>query len=116
MEPQDELARRIQAYVSTQVPPDQVAVVTRAACMAVATVMREPQFLSQLQVIRELHDRIAWLHNENILLKQMAAGAPRKAAPKKAAAPRKAAAKRPSVKVSGGTKAQRAAFRQGYSS
>lgn len=112
MLPEEELARRIQSYVATQVPPEQVALVSRAVGMCLTTLMADPRFLNELQVFKDLQARIAWLHNENIMLKQMATGSPRRPAKKKAA-PRRP----PPTKMAGNASAAaKQAFQQGYSS
>jgi hypothetical protein len=110
VEPQDVLAQRIVAYVRTNVQGDHVEVVARTVCMVVATLMADPSFLNELQVIKDLRERVAWLHNENLILKDALTQTGVRRPAKKKAAPRKAAAPR----VRGGTAQQRAAFRQGY--
>lgn len=116
MEPQEELAQRIRRYVITQVAPGQVDVVTRSVVVVVATLMQDQRFFNELEQVKELLNRLTWLHNENLILKQTLASVtttgPRKKATAKKAAPRKRAAPR----VRGGTAAQRDAFRQGFSS
>jgi hypothetical protein len=111
VEPQDELAQRIVAYVRQNVGGDQVDAVARTVCMVVATLMADPAFLNELQVIKDLRERVAWLHNENLILKDALTQTGVRRPPRKKAAPKRAA-----PKVRGGTAAQRAAFREGFSS
>jgi hypothetical protein len=115
VEPQVELAQRIQQYVATQVPADQVEVVTRTVVIVVATLMQDARFFTELEAVKDLLARVNWLHNENLMLKQVlqqAGMTPRKAPARKKAPPRKRAA----PKVRGGTPAQRKAFKEGFNS
>ena len=117
MEPQDELAGRVLAYVRTQVALEEVEVVTRTVLMTVSTLMQDRRFFEALPPVQQLIAQVQWLHNENLVLKETLSqlglngtavrkGPVRKTPAKKRAAPR----------VKGGTAAQRKAFRNGYSS
>lgn len=88
MEPQDELLRLIRRLVAERVPVHQQQAVVQVVTMAVAQLMSDPRFLTELSVVKELRGRIAHLTNENLLLKQMMSQRP---APRKAPAPRKRA-------------------------
>lgn len=111
VQPQDELVLQIRQYVAAQVPPDQVEVITRTVCVALAALMSDPTFTSELVVVKRLQDENHYLRTQYTILKQMLAQvgvqAPRKRAPKKAA-PKKRAP------VKGGTARQRQAFQAGF--
>ena len=111
MEPQDVLVQRIADYVATQVPPGQRDIVTRTVCMAIATLMNDPSFTSELLVVRQLREENAYIKNQYLILKQMMDRVGVKAPRKRAPAKKKAAA---TPRVKGGTAAQRQAFQAGY--
>lgn len=93
MEPQDILVQRIAAYVATQVPPEQRAIVTRTVCMAIATLMADPAFTEELVMVKALREENRWLRNNYLIMKQMMDRVGVKVAPvRKRAAPRKRAA------------------------
>jgi hypothetical protein len=102
--------------VATRVRPDQVEVVTVTVVQTVALLMNDPRFLNELEVIRLLNERVVYLTNQNLLLKETLTQLGGVRAPRKKAATRKAPAKRRAPQVKGGTPAQRNAFRQGYQS
>jgi len=126
VEPQDELARRIAAYVATQVPPEQRDVVTRAVCMTVATLMADPAFTEELVVVKTLRAENKWLKDNYLILKAMMAQVGVKPVRKRATSGSKRAAspKRPAGSSSGSRAKKQAArprpqapnssFRQGF--
>lgn len=104
MDPQDELLNLIHRLVAQRVRPEHQAEFTKIVALTVAQLMADPKFLNELMVVKQLQQRIAHLHNENLLLKQVLTDRGQRPPPrKKAAAPRKRAA----------PKAQANAFQQG---
>jgi hypothetical protein len=95
VEPQEELAQLIRGFVAQHVRPDQVEVISHTVGLIVTRLMSDPRFFNRLMPVQELNRRMAYLANENQLLRGVVAGrqpaAPRKRAPaKKRAAPKKA--------------------------
>jgi hypothetical protein len=98
--PQDALLLRLRENIAQQVPPEYVDLVLRTVIIGITTLMTDEVYLRELHLVRQLRERIVWLENNNLLLKQMLGGTPR---PPRKRAPRGTA-----------TKAQKQAFKQGY--
>ena len=125
MAPEDELVRRIAAYVSTQVPLNQRDVVTRAVCMTLATLMADPTFTEELVVVKTLREENQWLRTNYLILKQMMdrvgvrKAAPKRAAPKKSSPGPKKSSARPKNSAARSAPRSRksspnSSFRQGF--
>lgn len=126
MEPQDELARRIAAYVATQVQPQFREAMTRAVCMTVATLMADQTFTNELVIVKALREENQWLRTNYHILKQMMdkVGVKQRSAPKKrSTGPRKPPVKRagsstPRAKAASPQRPRKSApnssFRQGF--
>jgi hypothetical protein len=66
----DVLANRIRAYVAARVPPDQIETVSRTAALVIVTLMRDPNFTNELQIVRELREQNLWLRNQLAITQQ----------------------------------------------
>ena len=108
MQPGDVLALLIERYVATQVRPELVEPVTRAAAVAVTRLMSDPAFTEQLTVVIRLREENQWLRNNLAIAQEALRGQPPRKMATKRAAPRKSPAKKRTP-----TKAQKAAFQAG---
>jgi hypothetical protein len=121
--PEDELARRVVAYVDTQVPPEHRQIVARTVCMTLATLMADPAFTNELEVVKQLREENQWLRANYQILKGMMdkVGVKRpakrggsKKPPGTSATPRKRAAGSSTNRGRAASRTPNSSFRQGF--
>lgn len=99
MEPQDELLALIRRLVAERVRPEHREQFVQVVAITVAQLASDPRFLNELVAFKQLHQRLAHLSNENLLLKQVLTDQGRRPPVKKAPAPRKRAAPKSQAKA-----------------
>ena len=118
MTPGDALADRIRQFVVTQVAPESVEVVTEATCRAIATLMQDPAFTSQLRIVASLQQENQWLKSQVIQLQRalMLTGSASSSSTStsRPRGPRKKSTAKPSTRIQGNaSRSAKAAFVKG---